>query len=101
MGGKTETGFWALVELFGHQKVAGYVTEAQIGGCSFVRVDVPDAVGSAAVTKFYGNGAIYGITPVSEDVARAIVREYKPAPINVYIPELKALHGITDEEPFE
>jgi ABC-type dipeptide/oligopeptide/nickel transport system ATPase subunit len=26
--------FWAMVDLFGHQKVAGHVTEAEIGGCS-------------------------------------------------------------------
>jgi hypothetical protein len=33
---------WAVVELFGHQQIAGRVTEASIGGCSFLRVDVPD-----------------------------------------------------------
>lgn len=33
---------WALVELFGHQRIAGHVTEQQIGGCQFVRVDVPE-----------------------------------------------------------
>ena len=78
---------WAIVELFGHQQTAGYVTEASIGGCSFVRVDIPAAEESPALTKFYGNGAIYAMTPVSEEVVRAFVREYKPAPLNVYMPE--------------
>ena len=32
---------WAIVEIFGHQRIAGKVTEQTIGGCSFVRVDVP------------------------------------------------------------
>ncbi len=32
---------WCLVELFGHQQIAGWVTEATIGGCALVRVDVP------------------------------------------------------------
>jgi hypothetical protein len=32
---------WAIVEIFGHQRIAGRLTEQTIGGCSFVRVDVP------------------------------------------------------------
>ena len=37
---------WGIIDLFGHQKVAGYISEAQIGGCAFVRVDVPEVDGS-------------------------------------------------------
>jgi hypothetical protein len=82
---------WAIVELFGHQRIAGFVTEATIGGCSFVRVDIPPVDGSAAITKFYGNGAIYSMTPVSEEVARLFVEKFKPAPLNVYMPEIQKL----------
>ena len=32
---------WCIVELFGHNQIAGKVTEQAIGGQSFVRVDVP------------------------------------------------------------
>ena len=35
---------WAIVEVMGHSRYAGRVTEQAIGGCAFVRVDVP-AVG--------------------------------------------------------
>ena len=66
---------WCLVELFGHQRIAGQVTEETIGGCSFVRVDVPAVDGSEALTKFYGNGAIYSMTPVSEELARLITQQ--------------------------
>ncbi|MCX5671304.1 MAG: hypothetical protein NTU94_08320, partial [Planctomycetota bacterium] len=62
---------WAVVELFGRQKVAGRVSEQTIGGCSFIRVDIPEGEGRAAQTKFYGQGAIYRMTPVAESVARA------------------------------
>ena len=84
---------WAIIELFGHQRIAGHVTEAEIGGCSFIRVDIPEVEGSKAITKFYGNGAIYSMTPVSEELVRTYVARYKPAPLNVYIPEIRQLGG--------
>lgn len=75
---------WAIVELFGHQKIAGRLTEQTIGGASFVRVDVPAYEDSPALTKLYTNGAIYGITFVSEQIARAAAQSYRVAPVNVY-----------------
>lgn len=79
---------WAIIEIFGHTQIAGKVTEASIGGCSFLRVDVPECNDQPAFTKFYGNGAIYSMTPCGEQVARAAVATIKPAPISVYIPSL-------------
>jgi len=85
------TEMWAIIELFGHQRIAGFVTEAEIGGCSFIRVDVPGVDGSAPITKFYGNGAIYSMTPVSEELVKLFVQRFKPAPLNVYMPEIRQL----------
>jgi len=93
---------WAIVELFGHQKIAGRVTEATIGGCSFVRVDVPALDGAEAFTKFFGNGAIYSMTPTSEAVVRAALKQIRPEPVSVWIPEVRKLpeynHREDDEE---
>ncbi len=81
---------WALVELFGHQKIVGKVTEATIGGCSFVRVDVPEHGKEQAYTKFYGNGAIYAMTPLSDDVGKALLARIRPDPISRFdLPELR------------
>jgi hypothetical protein len=66
---------WAVLELFGHVRLAGHVTEASIGGCSFLRVDVPhrpDEGEGVKLTRYFGNGAIYSMTPVSEEVARNV-----------------------------
>ena len=79
---------WAIVELFGHQRIAGLVTEATIGGCAFVRVDVPGDLVSPGITKFYGNGAIYCMTPVSKEVVETYLKRYRPAPLNVWMPEI-------------
>jgi hypothetical protein len=83
---------WCLLELYGHQRLAGLVTEATIGGCSFIRVDVPPDGDSEGFTRYYGNGAIYSMTPCTEDVARAMVSMLKPRPLTIYdISGLKAL----------
>ena len=79
-----ENGFdsWALVELMGHQRITGRVTEAQIGGCKFVRVDVPESEGKQPLTKYLGPSSIYGITPLDEKTARALAKQLSPEPIS-------------------
>lgn len=78
---------WAVVELFGHQRIAGKVSEATIGGCAFVRVDVPQTA-KPAYTKYFGNGAIYAMTPCDEAVAHlaAVEIERFNLPIRVHLP---------------
>src|SRR5205807_1686045 len=55
---------WALVELFGHSRIVGKVTEATIAGGAFIRVDVPDKDGNTVFTRFFGPGAIYSMSPI-------------------------------------
>jgi len=82
----SETSFdnYCIVELFGHQKIAGRVTEQVIGGQSFVRVDVPQINGQPAFTRMFGSGAIYSITPVSEEIATQAASSIFVQPVTVY-----------------
>ena len=72
---------WALVELFGHQRIAGKVTESEIGGGKFIRVDVPAIKERSALTRYYGPAAIYGITPLTEETAVALAASIEAAPV--------------------
>jgi len=84
---------WAIVELFGHQIIAGKVSEQVIGGQGFVRVDVPEVNGQPGFTKFYGAGAIYAMTPTDEATALAAVQGLRKKPIELYqlnLPQLQA-----------
>ncbi len=102
---------WCLIELFGHQRIAGLVTEQVIGGQGFVRVDVPELdltslpgpeLGKiSGFTRFYGAGAIYSITPVSEEICRAAAEAMRVRPVNVYIPQLPARGTELDLDPDE
>jgi hypothetical protein len=75
---------WALVELFGHNRVAGRVTEAEMGGGSLIRVDVPAVKDRDALTKYYNVKAIYALTPVDEETAKQMAASIDSAPINSY-----------------
>lgn len=91
-----QNGFWAIVEIFGHQRIAGFLSEQTVGGQSFVRVDVPELAvvppgrygggdgPVAAHSKLYGGGAIYAITPVDETVAREAARQIRNKPLEAY-----------------
>ncbi len=82
---------WAVVELFGHQVIAGRIAQDASLGVPMLRVDVPEIGGRAAFTKFYGSGAVYAVAPCTEEYARHVADYYKPKPITVYVPEMRQL----------
>lgn len=89
---------WAVLELFGHVRLAGRVTEASIGGCSFLRVDVPDRdTGEVKFTRYFGNGAIYSMTPVTEEVARRVGDGNAAAPVKPWEMPARALPAADDQ----
>src|SRR3990167_11451907 len=75
---------YAMVELFGHAKIAGLVTEQVIAGQSFLRVDPPPLPGIPSFTRFFGPSAVYSLTPVSQDVAEAMAKVIQIKPVETY-----------------
>lgn len=74
---------WVILELMGHRKLAGRVTEQTIGSASFIRIDVPGDNGEIA-TQFYNPSAVYAMTPCSEELARAVAENNAPRPVTRY-----------------
>jgi hypothetical protein len=73
---------WAILELMGHRKLAGYVREQEVAGAGFIRIDVPRVGADENVaTQFYAPGALYCLTPTTEDVARRIAASCQPEPV--------------------
>lgn len=62
---------WAVVELMGHVRLGGRLSEVERYGGKLARLDVPQADGSF-VTTFFGAGSVYRITFVTEPVARHV-----------------------------
>lgn len=90
--------FWAVVELMGHAKLAGLVTEVEMGGAKLLRVDVPDVPerperpderyyahqeAIPGYTRFVGGSAIYAITPMTEEVCRKAAEQFRISPVHM------------------
>lgn len=77
---------WAILELMGHRKMAGRVSEVQLFGAKMLRIDIPS---DPPATQIYGGAAIYCLTPTTEETCRAFAKRAAPAPVQRW--ELPAL----------
>lgn len=66
---------WSVLELMGHRRLVGFVTETKLAGAPVLRIDVPrpeDPLDAGVeVTQFYAPSALYCLTPATEDAVRA------------------------------
>ena len=74
---------WAVVELMGHRKIAGYVSEAPQYGTAMLRVDCVTTEGEPVATQFYGGASIYALTPTTEEIVRRMA-PLNPRPVRHY-----------------
>lgn len=84
---------WAILELMGHRRLGGQVTEVELFGAKVCRIDIPNATDPAKTfaTQFYGGNSIYCLTPSTEAAARAVAKTSQPAPIQPWeLPQLNA-----------
>lgn len=95
---------YAVIELFGHARVAGAVSEQNFGGANLIRVDIPEVAYTAvdydaprgpdgyqkvtrtipAHTRSFGAGAIYGVNWCDEETARLAAAEIRDEPLKPY-----------------
>lgn len=98
---------WAVVEIMGHRRFAGKVTEQAMGGASFIRIDVPEITlptGDVlpAFTKLFGAASIYCISPCTEETARLFAASIRAEGFSRYeVPRIEARAATvgTDEQP--
>lgn len=81
---------WAILELMGHRRLAGKITESTLCGGAFIRIDIPGEDGKFS-TQFYSPASVYCLTPTTEELARAMALNNQPAPVSRWeLPQLKA-----------
>lgn len=72
---------WGILELMGHVKTAGLISEQELFGTTLGRIDIPTDDGQM-ITQYFGGGSVYRLTPVSEMVARAFAARNTPRPVS-------------------
>lgn len=90
---------WAILELMGHRRLAGYVQEVELAGEGFLRIDVVSPDGKS-VTQYYRPGAIYGITPTTEETVRAVAGMNQPAPVSRWELPMPSHEPLPEEDDF-
>lgn len=97
---KLET--WAILELLGHTRLAGFVTEEERFGAKIGRIDIPTPDGDM-VTQYFSAASIYRLTPCEEAVARDAVKR-APAPVYHLRPSTPGItqnHDLDDVEDLD
>ncbi len=84
---------WALVEIFGHEKIAGLVTSRKFGTEIMFQVDVPKADGGFAYSRLLSPKAVFAIQPTNETWCRrwAAAADRYHRSVLPYIPEERQL----------
>lgn len=96
---------WVVIELMGHRKLAGLLSEVTRAGQGLLRLQIPGDDDDWYATQDYSPTSVYCITPTSEATARAFAKTSRPAPVTRWeLPGLPAPHhqieaGEEVEEP--
>lgn len=83
MTDQTQSELWAIVEVMGHARYAGRVSEYIALGVPLVRVEVPAVDGQPAFEKLLGASAIFRITPCDEAAATEAARQFGVSPLSL------------------
>ena len=110
LGEGRENGFegYAVLELMGHRRLAGYVREEEHFGVGLIRIDVlhGETEEREVTTQYYSPSALYALTPTTEEVVRAAARRNDVAPVQRWeLPAAKPREepavDFEEEEPFD
>lgn len=71
------------MELMGHVRLGGFVSEVTMFGGKVGRIDVPVPDGKT-VTQFFGPSSLFRLTPTTEEVARKVAAANRPAPVHAW-----------------
>lgn len=79
---------WGVVEIMGHQRLAGRLSEVSAAGRVMLRVDVPElGPDRPAWSRLLSEPAIFAIVPLDEDVARIMAARLEATPVEPWLLE--------------
>jgi len=92
---------WGILELFGHLRLAGLISEQTFGSSTMIRIDVPAVSDLPEYTRFFGVSEIYSITPTTEEIARGVAHTLRAKPVHHYdMPDMDKGARLTDRRSY-
>jgi len=92
---------WGILEIMGHSRFAGRISESTRFGVPLVRIEVPETKDAPAFEKHFGAASIFAVTPCTEAAARAAAEQFHDRPTQLVDLRLPApspdLHESYDE----
>lgn len=73
---------WCVVEMNGHRRTGAYVTEQEIAGAGFLRLEIPATPGHGPVTLHVNPKSIYCLTPTTQEIATKAAQLGRPDPVS-------------------
>lgn len=74
---------WAVVEVMGHSRYAGRISQDTTLGAALIRVEVPAVEGCPAFEKLLAPASIFAITPCSKDLAIEAAKRFQSRPFTL------------------
>jgi hypothetical protein len=65
---------WVIVELMGHVRMTGWLTEVELFGSKLGKLSVIDKDGATVATQYFGGSSVYRITHCDEQTAKDLAR---------------------------
>jgi hypothetical protein len=87
---------WAYVEIMGHSRCAGRISERKIGVQVMIQVDIPKPDEGFSHTELYSPSSIFSIKPTTEQWCRSFIKARIDYEVLPYIPNLKQLNRSED-----
>jgi hypothetical protein len=85
---------WAIVQLMGHVRIAGRISEEEKFGAKIGRLDIPRGDKGEFSTEYFGASSVYRIQIVSEEIARQVASSNDSRPIHSYeMPKVPQIAG--------
>jgi hypothetical protein len=73
---------WAILEIMGHERLAGRITETNIAGVPMLRVEVPTTEKLPGFVRLLSGASIFSLTPVPQDVATIVAGQLQKTAVS-------------------
>ena len=95
---------YAVIEIFGHRRIAGRVTEVEKYGAKLLRIDIPTngKFENGFTSQMYGGASLFSVTPCDLATVEKANRPYEPMGRLTYqdLGEPDSDQEMDDDQPF-